>query len=197
MKITSAEFYKSVLAPSALPTDGVPEIAFAGRSNVGKSTLLNALMQKKLARTSQTPGKTREINYYKIRCQPAPCYFIDLPGYGYAKVSKSEQESWKKLLEAYLKKRTELKLVLLLVDSRHPELPADLQMQEFLYFYGRRFAIVRTKTDKLSQSELIKSRRASEAFFGDYEFMHDLAAEKNKGTKELLEKIAPFLTQAT
>lgn len=199
MKIESAEFSKSVTSASGLPAEGVTEIAFVGRSNVGKSSMLNALTQRKgLARTSNTPGKTREINFFslKVRAQgnvQHSLYFVDLPGYGYAKVSKSQQEAWQELLAAYLKEREQLKLVVLLVDSRHPQMPSDLEMQEFLYFYGRRFAIVRTKVDKLKRAELEQAHRDSEAFFGGYEFITDFSAVKGTGKTELLTKLDAYI----
>lgn len=191
MKITSAEFVKSVVKIDDLPKDNLSEIAFVGRSNVGKSSLLNALMKKKLAYTSGAPGKTREINYFRINQK---FYFVDLPGYGYAKVSKSEQAAWKVLLEAYLKNRPQLKLCLLLVDSRHPNLENDKEMQEFLYFYGRRFALVRTKLDKLKKkSERESSRQASELFFSNYDFLQDVSAQNGEGILDLIKHISIYL----
>lgn len=190
MKIRSAEFVKSVSSPDALPKDGLPEIAFVGRSNVGKSSLLNLLMGRKLARTSATPGKTRELNFFLINRK---FYFVDLPGYGYAKVQKSLQEEWKVLLEWYLRARTQLKLVLLLIDARHTTMAIDKQMQEFLAFYGRRYALIRTKVDKLSKAELDAARCASESFFSDYDFTADVSATKRIGQQELLAKLKPYL----
>ncbi len=190
MKIRSAEFVKSVASPDALPKDGLPEIAFVGRSNVGKSSLLNLLMGRKLARTSATPGKTRELNFFLINRK---FYFVDLPGYGYAKVQKSLQEEWKVLLEWYLRARTQLKLVLLLIDARHTTMAIDKQMQEFLAFYGRRYALIRTKVDKLSKAELDAARCASESFFSDYDFTADVSATKRIGQQELLAKLKPYL----
>lgn len=190
MRITSAEFVKSVVSPDALPKDGLPEIAFVGRSNVGKSSLLNLLMQRKLARTSATPGKTRELNFFLINRR---CYFVDLPGYGYAKVEKSLQLEWKKLLEWYLEARPQLKLVLLIIDARHPQMENDKQMQEFLAFYGRRYALVRTKIDKLTKAELAAAQAASEAFFEGYEFAVNVSATKKIGQQELLSKLKPYL----
>lgn len=190
MKIRSAEFIKSVSSPDALPKDGLPEIAFVGRSNVGKSSLLNLLMGRKLARTSATPGKTRELNFFLINRK---FYFVDLPGYGYAKVQKSLQEEWKVLLEWYLRARTQLKLVLLLIDARHTTMAIDKQMQEFLAFYGRRYALIRTKVDKLSKAELDAARCASESFFSDYDFTADVSATKRIGQQELLAKLKPYL----
>ncbi|MBC8042930.1 MAG: YihA family ribosome biogenesis GTP-binding protein [Rhizobacter sp.] len=192
MRIESAEFVKSVTAHAGLPKDGLPEIAFVGRSNVGKSSMLNALTEKKgLARTSGTPGKTREINYFLVNQK---FYFVDLPGYGYAKVSKTEQEKWRELIASYLQDREELKLVVLIIDARHPNLEIDLEMQEFLYFYGRRYAVVRTKADKLNQSETVKAKRLSEASFKHYEFIADFSAATGSGKSALLTKLQSFLT---
>lgn len=191
MKIESAAFYKSVTRLADLPKNNFPEIAFAGRSNVGKSSLLNTLMgHKGLARTSATPGKTREINFFIINSK---FYFVDLPGYGYAKVSKSLKEEWAKLLEGYLKNRESLKLVVMLVDSRHPTSELDIEMQAFLSFYGRHLAIVRTKTDKLNQSMQSKAKRETERIYSDYDFMLDFSAKNGKGKKELLKQFDGFL----
>jgi GTP-binding protein len=192
MKIITAEFVKSVVAIEGLPKDSLPEIAFVGRSNVGKSSLLNALMKKKLAYTSATPGKTREINYFRINQK---FYFVDLPGYGYAKVSKAEQARWKELLEAYLQNRPQLKLCLLLIDARHPDLENDKQMAEFLYFYGRRFAIVLTKVDKLKKkSERELSMSVSASFFSNYEFIHSVSAYSGEGILDLIKHLSAYLT---
>ncbi len=191
MKLTSAEFVKSVVKIEDLPKDNFPEIAFVGRSNVGKSSLLNALMKKKLAYTSATPGKTREINYFRINQK---FYFVDLPGYGYAKVSKAEQLRWKTLLEAYLQNRPQLNLCLLLVDARHPNLENDKQMAEFLYFYGRRFAIVLTKVDKLKKkSEREMSLTVSASFFSNYEFIHSVSAHSGEGILDLIKHFSAYL----
>ncbi|MCS6988739.1 MAG: ribosome biogenesis GTP-binding protein YihA/YsxC [Chloroherpetonaceae bacterium] len=187
MKITSAEFFKSVKRLEDLPKDNLPEIAFAGRSNVGKSSLLNALMRKKLAYASSTPGRTRDINFFRINQK---FYFVDLPGYGYAKVSKAEQEAWKELLEAYLRNRPQLRLCVMLVDARHPEMQNDKQMSEFLYFYGRPFAIALTKIDKLKKkSERENARKAVEGFFSNYEFVQEVSAQSGEGVLDLLKHI--------
>ncbi|KER09854.1 MAG: GTP-binding protein [[Candidatus Thermochlorobacteriaceae] bacterium GBChlB] len=191
MKILSAEFFKSVVKQDGLPKDGFPEIAFAGRSNVGKSSLLNMLMGKKgLAKTSATPGKTRELNFFRINQK---FYFVDLPGYGYAKVSKTLQNEWKAFLESYLQTRKELKLVVLLIDARHSPMQNDLEMQQFLSFYGRRYAIARTKIDKLKASEQEKTRRDAETAFEGYEFMIDTASATGAGKHELLKKLSEFI----
>ncbi len=191
MKIESAAFYKSVTRLEDLPKDNFPEIAFAGRSNVGKSSLLNTLMgHKGLARTSATPGKTREINFFIINSK---FYFVDLPGYGYAKVSKSLKAKWAGLLEDYLKDRQNLKLVALLIDARHPTTSLDLEMQEFLSFYGRHLAIVRTKTDKLNQSMQSKAKKETERAYTDYDFILDFSARNGSGKKQLLSQFDDYL----
>lgn len=154
-RVKSATYIKSVVDLKSLPKDQLPEIAFAGRSNVGKSSALNRLVNvKNLAKTSSTPGKTKLINYFLINKN---LYFVDLPGYGYAKASKSMRKSWGKLAEDYLKERENLKGTVLLIDSRHGPLEPDLQLSEWLDFYAKRKLIVLTKTDKLSRSALLGS----------------------------------------
>lgn len=136
------------------PTSGLPEIAFAGKSNVGKSSLINGLVNRKaLARTSSQPGKTRTINYYNVEnC----CYFVDLPGYGYAKASKASREEWGKMIEYYLKKRTELKLVVLLVDIRHEPSANDQLMADWIRANNFEPIVIATKADKINRSQLQK-----------------------------------------
>src|SRR5829696_345074 len=157
MKITSAEFVKSALAPAHWITDGRPEVAFLGRSNVGKSSLINSLLMRKgLARTSNTPGRTQSINYFLINDS---FYFVDLPGYGYAKVSKSMRADWGKMAEEYLSDREELALCIQLVDSRHKPSSLDMQLHEWLIFHEKNHVVVATKSDKLSSNELSKQVR--------------------------------------
>ncbi|MCK4224729.1 MAG: YihA family ribosome biogenesis GTP-binding protein [candidate division Zixibacteria bacterium] len=155
LRIKSATYIKSIPDLKQLPKDLLPEIAFAGRSNVGKSSALNLLVKiKNLAKTSSTPGKTKLINFFLINKN---LYFVDLPGYGYAKASKSMRKSWGKLVEDYLKERKNLKGTVLLIDSRRGPLEPDLQLSEWLDFYGKRKLIVLTKTDKLSRSALLSN----------------------------------------
>ena len=157
MKITSAEFIKSAFARKDWPADKRPEIAFLGRSNVGKSSLLNSLLHRKgLARTSNTPGRTQSINYFLIN---DAFYFVDLPGYGFAKVSKSMRADWGKMAEEYLSERENLVLSIQLVDSRHEPSQLDLQLHEWLVFNQCDHVIVATKADKLSANELAKQLR--------------------------------------
>ena len=155
MKVTSAEFVKSAFEKTHWTTDGRLEIAFLGRSNVGKSSLINSLLLRKgLARTSNTPGRTQSINFFLIN---EAFYFADLPGYGYAKVSKTMRADWGKMAAEYLTDRQELALCVQLVDSRHHPTPLDLQLNEWLVHYGKPHIVAATKTDKLSNNELRKS----------------------------------------
>lgn len=161
MKITSAEFVKSAFEKSHWTDDGLPEIAFLGRSNVGKSSLINSLLQRKgLARTSNTPGRTQSINFFLIN---ESFYFVDLPGYGYARVSKTMRSDWGKMAEEYLAERRELRLSIQLIDSRHNPTPLDLQLNEWLKFYAKYHIVVATKADKLSNNQLNKILRQTEA----------------------------------
>ncbi len=132
-----------------------PEFAFVGKSNVGKSSLINTMVnRKKLARTSQNPGKTRTINFYNVEDL---LYFVDLPGYGYAKISRSESEKWGKMMEEYLLNREDLKAIILLIDIRHSLGSNDKKMLEWLQFYGHDIIIVGTKSDKLTRNNLNKN----------------------------------------
>ncbi len=142
------------------PSDGRREIAFLGRSNVGKSSLLNSLLQRKgLARTSNTPGRTQSINYFLINDE---FYFVDLPGYGFAKVSKTMRADWGRMAEEYLSDRAELALCIQLVDSRHKPSQLDLQLHEWLIFNEKKHVVVATKADKLSSNEVGKQIRIIE-----------------------------------
>jgi GTP-binding protein len=155
MKITSAEFIKSAFEESQWVEDERPEISFLGRSNVGKSSLLNSLLNRKaLARTSNTPGRTQSINFFLIN---EAFYFVDLPGYGFAKVSKKMRAEWGTMAEDYLAKREQLVLSIQLVDARHKPTKLDLQLYEWLTHFGKNNLVVATKADKLSNNKLSKS----------------------------------------
>lgn len=139
---------------SRLPENILPEFAFAGKSNVGKSSLINALMNRKaLARTSAQPGKTQTINFYNINKE---LYYVDLPGYGYAKVSQTEKEKWGKMIENYLHKSKMLKCVFLLVDIRHEPSANDRTMYEWVVYNGFRPVLIATKLDKINRSQIQK-----------------------------------------
>jgi len=151
MKITQAEFIISAVKPHQYPEDALPEIALAGRSNVGKSSLINKLiLRKNLARTSSQPGKTQQLNYYRVN---ELIYFVDFPGYGYAKVSKTQRAQFGEMIERYIRDREPLKLQLLVIDIRHEPSVLDQQMYKWLKHYEVPTCIVATKADKIPKSK--------------------------------------------
>lgn len=155
MKIKHVQFVKSALKPEDLPRDRRPECAFVGRSNVGKSSLLNTLLGRKgLAKTSSTPGKTQTLNFFDVN---HTAFFVDLPGYGYAKVPVALKEQWNHYMLEYLRDREPLKLVVMLVDSRHKPSQLDLDMLAILDEAQAPTVIVATKVDKLKQSERVRN----------------------------------------
>ncbi|HEX7174948.1 MAG TPA: ribosome biogenesis GTP-binding protein YihA/YsxC [Pyrinomonadaceae bacterium] len=164
MKVASADFVKSAFEESQWPRDSLPEVAFLGRSNVGKSSLMNSLLGVKgLARTSSTPGRTQSLNYFLINRR---FYFVDVPGYGYARVPQEVRREWGHLVTEYLAKRTSLVLSIHIVDSRHDPTKLDLQLREWLEFHGRASVTVATKSDKLSANELRKSLARAHRILG-------------------------------
>jgi GTP-binding protein len=164
MKVTSAEFLKSAFEESQWPREPLPEVAFLGRSNVGKSSLINSLLGVKgLARTSSTPGRTQALNFFLINKR---FRFVDLPGYGYARVPKSVRSDWGRLVTDYLAKRESLVLSIQIVDSRHDPTQLDLQLREWLEFHGKPALTVATKSDKLSANGLGKSLARAAKVFG-------------------------------
>lgn len=155
MEIKQSEFVTSAVNINQYPIDSMLEIAFVGRSNVGKSSLINNLTnRRKLVKVSGTPGKTRLVNFFIINNS---FYFVDLPGYGYAKVSKVEQATWGKTIETYLLNRPQLKKIMLLVDSRHKPTEDDIMMYNWIKHYGYESTIIATKCDKIKKSEMAKS----------------------------------------
>lgn len=157
MEIKHSEFIISAASKSQFPNDKRIEFAFVGRSNVGKSSIINSLTnRRKLVKVSGTPGKTRLVNFFLIN---RDFYFVDLPGYGYAKVSKTEMQSWGKVIENYLLDRDELKMVILLVDCRHKPTNDDILMLNWIKHYGYNYLVVATKSDKLNKNELKKSQQ--------------------------------------
>ncbi len=155
MRYDKAEFKAAYGTFAQLPQSDLPEIAFAGRSNVGKSSLLNKLfMRKSLARVSSVPGKTITINFYEAE----NVNFVDLPGYGYAKVAKTEKERWAEMMEGYFNSDRNIKLVVQLVDMRHPPTKDDIMMMEFLQANGYEFIVVMTKSDKLKKKKEYNER---------------------------------------
>ncbi|MDY2960239.1 MAG: ribosome biogenesis GTP-binding protein YihA/YsxC [Hornefia sp.] len=155
LKINESELIAVAVKPAQYPPENMPEIAFAGRSNVGKSSLLNLLTgRKKLARVSGAPGKTRTINFYEANGR---FRIVDLPGYGYAKVSKSMSKDWGPMMEKYLSSRQNLLKVVQLVDIRHDPTKLDIQMYDYLRHYGLEGIVVATKADKVSKNEMAKN----------------------------------------
>ena len=171
MKYESAAFEASFGTANQLPVSDLPEIAFSGRSNVGKSTLLNKLLNRKsLARVSSVPGKTITINFFKLN----ECRFVDLPGYGYAKVSAKEKSRWAELMEAYFSTNRNIRLVIQLIDVRHNPTKDDLQMLEFLRFNSIPFAVALTKADKLNKTQRTRQEEALRnelRQFGEFEII--------------------------
>ncbi|MEZ0323101.1 MAG: ribosome biogenesis GTP-binding protein YihA/YsxC [Hydrogenothermaceae bacterium] len=154
--IKDVKFIKSAIKPEDFPPADKPEVAVVGRSNVGKSSLINAIFKRSIAKVSATPGKTRFINFFSFSDE---IYFVDLPGYGFASVSKRERLDWQKMIETYLLNRENLKLIIMLVDSRYPPTNLDFLMKEWLESYNLPYIIVATKTDKLNQSEKAKVKK--------------------------------------
>ena len=153
-----SEFVTSAGGAEGFPPRGLPEVAFLGRSNVGKSSLINALTgQKGLAFTSSTPGRTQTINFYRI---DEKLYFVDLPGYGYARVPPGCQDQWKKWIDHYLENRETLRLSCLILDARRGWMEKDLDLKQWLEYRGRPYLVVATKIDKLNQSEQERGLRA-------------------------------------
>src|SRR3954463_6606248 len=165
MKVIT-NFMTSAAAPTQFPPASAPEIAFLGRSNVGKSSLLNSLVGQKIAKVSNTPGRTQTINFFAVNFReglPGPELMLaDLPGYGYARVPKAIVGEWPKFIEPYLAEREQLRLCICLVDSNIPPQKSDLQLMEWLKTHGRPFQIVGTKTDKLSGNKLAQSLKVLE-----------------------------------
>ncbi|MFC5558181.1 ribosome biogenesis GTP-binding protein YihA/YsxC [Ureibacillus thermophilus] len=157
MKVNQAEFVISAVKPEQYPDAGLPEFALAGRSNVGKSSFINKMVNRKsLARTSSKPGKTQTLNFYKIN---EVLFFVDVPGYGYAKVSKKEREAWGKMIERYMTGRAGLKAVLLIIDLRHAPTEDDKMMYNFLKYYNIPSIVIATKADKIPRGRWDKHKK--------------------------------------
>lgn len=191
MRYDKAEFKSAYGTFSQLPESDLPEIAFAGRSNVGKSSLLNKLfMRKSLARVSSVPGKTVTINFYNVD----GVNFVDLPGYGYAKVAKTEKQRWAEMMEGYFNSNRNIKLVVQLVDMRHPPTKDDIMMMEFLQQTGYEFIVVMTKSDKLKKKKEYTERLENskkEMSFVPPDRIIPFSAENGEG----LETVKKFIEQ--
>jgi GTP-binding protein len=186
VKISSARFVKSATRPDDFPRDLRPEIAFCGRSNIGKSSLLNSLTNVPgLARTSSSPGRTQTINFFLIDNR---LYFVDLPGYGYAKVPKAIKENWGEMIAGYLRDRDQLKLALMLVDSRMPPTDSDVLMKNWLDHHRIPNAVVLTKIDKISRNQLQQALRTSADTLKTKEIL-PFSAVTSSGRDQLLSRI--------
>lgn len=185
------KFVKSVFTIKELPKDNLPEIILCGRSNVGKSSFINSLFNKKdLAKTSSTPGKTRSFNYYLI---DKKFYVVDLPGFGYAKISKTEREYWSRLIEEFLNESKNIWLAFHLVDSRHKPSELDLKLNTMLHFFDIPFVVLLSKIDKLKQSEISAAKRNAIASFPELspdDNLFTYSAVKNFGRKEILQRLS-------
>lgn len=194
MIIKSAEFIISAVKPEQEPDGNQPEIALAGRSNVGKSSLINKLLNRKsLARTSARPGKTQQLNFYHINEQ---FYFVDLPGYGYAQVPVPVKEQWGKFIERYLSKRAPLKAVLQLVDVRHAPSKDDINMFEWLGHFGMPRIVVATKADKISRGQYqkhLKIIRNALQMPKDVPLVL-FSSETGQGVEELWQLLTPYIS---
>ena len=192
MKVKNVKLYKTVYTPEELPQTPYSEVAFVGRSNVGKSSLLNTLANNfKLAKVSSQPGKTRSINFFLVDDR---FFLVDLPGYGFAKVPFSEQKRWRELIEGYLKGRDRLKGVFLLVDSKVGPTEKDLQMKEWLDFYGIPYIVVATKVDRLKKKERSSlERRIREALKDDSVKIIPFSSKTREGRDKLLKELSLLL----
>lgn len=185
MEVNNVSLAAVAVKYSQYPIDGKTEIAFVGKSNVGKSSLINALINRKaLARTSGQPGKTRTINFYNVEDK---LYFVDLPGYGYAKISKTEQEKWASMIESYLKNREQLKYIIMLIDIRHEPGANDKMMYEWLKHYGFKIIIVATKKDKIGKNQVAKNLSIIRKSLNldNTELLLSFSSENKQGKEEL------------
>ena len=185
MEIKQSEFITSAVTKSQYPQDGRLEVAFVGRSNVGKSSIINSMLDRKnLARVGSTPGKTRELNFYNLDDK---IYFVDLPGYGYASVSKDKKASWGKAIETYLSSRMQLKLLILLLDIRHSPSSDDILMHEWVVSNNVPHVLVATKADKIPRAQVIKQLHviSKELGLNNNEKVFPFSAVTKQGKDEL------------
>lgn len=194
MKIASAEFIKSAVWPPQYPPATLPEIAFVGRSNVGKSSLMNTLVgRKQLAKTSQTPGRTQLINFFSIN---KAMFFVDLPGYGFARVPRSVKKDWGDMIETYLRERQNLAMVIFILDIRRDPSDDDLSLLDWLEYYRIPFTVVLTKSDKLSNNQAIGRKRMIEKLLGENTQQETMlfSTKTQKGREELWKMIENHLS---
>lgn len=194
MIIKNAELETVCGITSVLPKNSMPEVAFAGKSNVGKSSLINGLLNRKsLARTSQEPGKTQTINFYNVNKE---LYFVDLPGYGFAKVSKETQVKWGKMIENYLQTSKQLKAVMLLIDIRHEPSANDKDMYNWIVYNGYNPIIIATKSDKINKSQIAKHTKMIKTSLNVLPdtIIIPFSAQTKKGRDEILDVISSVIS---
>lgn len=194
MKITTAEFVKSAVWPNQFPPATMPEIAFVGRSNVGKSSLINTLVgRKSLAKTSNTPGRTQLINFFTVNNS---LFFVDLPGYGFAKVPRSVKKDWGDMIETYLRERRNLALVVFILDVRRDPSADDLSLRDWLDHYRIPYAAILTKSDKLSNQQALGRKKLIEKAMGKGASGNTIlfSAKTRKGAEELWQLIERHLS---
>jgi GTP-binding protein len=187
----AAQFMLSAMDAVHFPKPGPPEVAFLGRSNVGKSSLINSLLGEKLAKTSSTPGRTRSINFFSVRRagrSGSELLFADLPGYGYAKLSKEISAEWPRFIEPYLENRESLALSIVLVDTNIPPQEKDTQLIEWLKFHQRPFVIIGTKADRISNNVLANSLRTLKNAFGS-DYILPYSTKTGAGRNDLWRRI--------
>jgi GTP-binding protein len=185
MKISSVEFIGAAAQPGTYPKLSSPEIAFAGRSNVGKSSLINRLLNRKIARTSATPGRTQQLNFFSVNQQIT---FVDLPGYGYARVAKQERQQWQRLIEDYLITARNLRGVVMIVDIRRGPEAEEAALCDFLTHHDRPFVLVATKCDKLKRGQIEQQRKAIATRLGSIPPVL-FSAESGMGREELWQEL--------
>ncbi len=193
MRVVTCEFLAGVAEPRTFPPSTLPEVVFLGRSNVGKSSLINALLGRRgLARTSSAPGRTRQVNFYRVN---GAFVFVDLPGYGFARVSKAVREGWKDLVETALGRPAPGRLAVLIVDARHPPSPLDREMREWLEDRGMPFVIAATKSDKLSRNELNRSLKTHLTEIHRPDLLIPCSAETREGIPRIWAAIDGMLNE--
>jgi GTP-binding protein len=197
MRIVESKFIKSAVKPEQYPPAPYAEFAFVGKSNVGKSSLINTILNRKMiAKVSNTPGKTRLINFFEVRFKNEQdedgfINFVDLPGYGYAKVSKVERESWQKMIQHYFTTRLNLMGVVALVDIRHKADPKDINMINMLKINNVKFVIAATKSDKIPKSKVVAtSKKLASEFQIDHQLIYPVSSLKKTGIDKILNWIS-------
>lgn len=193
MKVNEAELIISAVSGKQYPQDALPEIALAGRSNVGKSSFINHMIQRKsLARTSSKPGKTQTLNFYQINER---FYFVDVPGYGYAKISQSERKKWGQMMEEYFETRDVLKVVILITDGRHAPTENDIQMYDYLKHYQLPVIIIATKVDKIPKSKRARflKRTVDTLHIAPEDVVFPFSAETGEGKEKVWQALRKYI----